>query len=138
MTKENTMKEVQVTVYDKQIYESHSDENENKYRGNLAFKNDNIYITYKEEEQKITTMIKVKDGVVNIKRLGAIKGDLEFSTNKSSKSLYSTPYGQMELEIITNKCDVYLLEKGVKIYIEYKIMMQGSKVSENVYLIVTN
>ncbi len=132
------MKDVQVTVYDKQIYESHSDEGENSYTGNLAFKNDNIYITYKEEEQKITTMIKVKDGVVNIKRLGAIKGDLEFNTNKPNKSLYSTPYGEMEIEIITNKCDVYLLEKGVKIYIEYKIMMEDSQISENVYLIVTN
>ncbi len=132
------MKEVQVTVYDKQIYESHSDEGENKYIGNLAFKNDNIYITYKEEEQKITNMIKVKDGVVNIKRLGAIKGDLEFNINKPNKSLYSTPYGEMEIEIITNQCDVYLLEKGVKIYIEYKIMMQGSQISENVYMVVTN
>ena len=132
------MKEVQVTVYDKQIYESHSDEGENKYIGNLAFKNDNIYITYKEEEQKITTMIKVKNGVVSIKRLGAIKGDLEFNINSPNKSLYTTPYGTMELEIVTDKCEVYLLEKGVKIYIEYKIMMQDTKVSENVYLIVTN
>ena len=132
------MKEVQVTVYDKQIYESHSDEGENEYIGNLAFKNDNIYITYKEEEQKITTMIKVKNGVVSIKRLGAIKGDLEFNINSPNKSLYTTPYGTMELEIVTDKCEVYLLEKGVKIYIEYKIMMQDTKVSENVYLIVTN
>ena len=132
------MKDVEVTVYDKQVYESHSDENENKYIGNLAFKNDNIYITYKEEEQNITTMIKVRNGIVNIKRLGAIKGNLEFDTNKPNKSLYSTPYGEMEIEIITDKCEVYLLEKGVKIYIEYKIMMDGSKVSENVYLIVTN
>ncbi len=132
------MKDVQVTVYDKQIYESHSDEGENNYTGNLAFKNDNIYITYKDEEQKITTMVKVKDGVVNIKRLGAIKGDLEFNINKPNKSLYSTPYGEMEIEIITNQCDVYILEKGVKIYIEYKIMMQGSQISENVYMVVTN
>ena len=67
-----------------------------------------------------------------------MKGNLEFDSNKPHKTLYSTPYGDMEIEIVTNKCDIYFLTKGVKIYIEYKIMMQGEKVSDNIYLIVAN
>ena len=132
------MKETQITVYDKQVYPTHSDEAENKFSGNLTFKNESIYITYKDQEQGITTVIKTKDNMVSVKRIGAMKGNLEFDSNKPHKTLYSTPYGDMEIEIVTNKCDIYFLTKGVKIYIEYKIMMQGEKVSDNIYLIVAN
>ena len=132
------MKEAQITVYDKQIYPDHSDEAENKFLGNFTFKNESIYITYKDQEQNVTTIIKAKNSVVSIKRLGAMQGNLEFDSNKPNKTIYSTPYGEMEIEIITKKCDIYFLEKGVKLYIEYKIMMQGEKVSDNIYLIVAN
>ena len=132
------MKEAQISVYDKQVYEEHSDEAENKFLGNFAFKNESLYITYKEEEQNITTVIKAKNNIVSIKRLGAMRGNLEFDVNKPNKTIYSTPYGDMEIEIITKKCDIYMLNKGVKIYIEYKIVMHGKKVSDNIYLIVVN
>ncbi len=132
------MKEVQISVYDKQIYEDHSDEAENKFTGTLAFKNDNIYIAYKDIEQDVTTVVKVKNNVVYIKRLGSVKGSLEFNLNQSNKTLYVTPYGEMEMEIMTKRCDIYILEKGVKIYIEYKIIMQDAKISDNIYMIVTN
>lgn len=132
------MKEAQITVYDKQIYPTHSEEAENKFPGNITFKNESVYITYKDQEQNVTTIIKAKDNVVSVKRLGMMRGNLEFDSSKIHKTIYSTPYGDMDLEIITEKCDVYLLTKGVKIHIEYKIMMQGEKVSDNIYLVVAN
>ena len=132
------MKEAQTTVYDKQIYPTHSDEAENKFSGNITFKNESVYITYKDEEQNITTVIKAKDNRVSVKRLGAIRGNLEFDSNKPHRTIYSTPYGDMDMEIVTQKCEVYFLTKGVKIHIEYKIMMQGEKVSDNIYLVVAN
>lgn len=132
------MKETQITVYDKQIYPTHSDEAENKFVGNVTFKNEALYITYKEKEQNVTTIIKAKDHIVSIKRLGVMRGNLEFNSSKPHKTIYSTPYGDMEIEIVTKKCEVYFLTKGVKIHIEYKIMMQGEKVSDNIYLIVAN
>lgn len=132
------MKETQITVYDKQIYPTHSDEAENKFLGNITFKNEMLYITYKDKQQNVTTIIKAKDNKVSIKRLGAMRGNLEFDTTKSHKTIYSTPYGDMEIEIVTQKCEVYFLTKGVKIHIQYKIMMQDEKVSDNIYLIVAN
>ena len=132
------MKEAQITVYDKQIYPTHSDEAENKFFGNITFKNESVYITYKDPEQNITTVIKAKDNIVSVKRLGMMRGNLEFDSSRVHKTIYSTPYGDMEIEIITKKCELYFLTKGVKIYIEYKIMMQGEKVCDNIYLIVAN
>ena len=132
------MKETQITVYDKQTYPTHSDEAENKFVGNITLKDETLYITYKDQEQNVTTIIKAKDHTVSVKRLGAMRGNLEFNTTRPHKTIYSTPYGDMEMEIVTKECEVYFLTKGVKIHIEYEIMMQGEKVSDNTYLIVAN
>ena len=54
------------------------------------------------------------------------------------KCLYGTPFGNMVIDIETNNIEVYLLEKGVKIYIEYSMMMENEKVSDNVFMIMAN
>lgn len=132
------MKDIQLTVYDKQIYDTHSDENEKKYVGQITSKGDSVYITYKDQEQDGTTLIKAKGNKVSVKRYGSVKADLYFDPSNTHKTIYYTPYGEMEIEIITKNCDIYILEKAIKINIEYSIYMQGSKVSDNVYLIMAN
>lgn len=132
------MNDVKIQVYDKQIYEEHEDINEMQFEGQTTFKNNSIYVTYKDPEMGVTTIIKIKNGVVFVKRLGALKGDLEFNKQQPHKTIYYTPYGEMEIEIITKECDLFFLEKGIKIYIDYKIIMQGKKISDNIYMIVAN
>lgn len=135
---EKKMEDVSIKVYDKQIYEEHEDVNETEFRGQLVFRNEGIYITFKDEKIKVTTIIKAKNGVVSVKRLGALKGNLEFSTHNSHLSIYTTPYGEMEINIVTEKCEIEVLEKGIKIYIEYKLLMQEELISHNIYKIVAN
>lgn len=132
------MKNVHIKVYDKQTYETHDDTNETEFEGQLAFKNDSVYITYKDHDMGVTTIIKTKNGVVYVKRMGTLKGNLEFDRQKPFQTIYYTPYGEMEIQIITKKCEVYILEKGIKIYIDYKIIMQGKPISDNIYMIVAN
>lgn len=132
------MKDVHIKVYDKQIYETHDDASETEFEGQLTFKNDSIFVTYKDDKMNVTTMIKVKDNVVSVKRLGSLSGKLVFDTQQIHSTIYYTQFGEMEIQIITKKCEVYILEKGVKIHIEYKIIMQGKPISDNIYLIVAN
>ncbi|MDF2613487.1 MAG: hypothetical protein K0S71_1273 [Clostridia bacterium] len=132
------MKDVHIKVYDKQTYETHDDTNETEFEGQLAFKNDSVYITYKDEEMGVRTIIKTKDNVISVIRQGGLKANLEFDTQNPHKTIYYTPYGEMEIEIITKKCEVYILEKGVKICIDYKILMQGKTISDNIYMIIAN
>lgn len=132
------MKEVQIKVYDKQVYPTHFDEAENAFTGNVAMKNDSMYITYKDPASGITTIIKSGKQGVEVKRIGAMGGKLHFERGKSFQTQYATPYGTLPMEIRTNKCDVYLLEKGIKIYIEYMIIMDDAKVSDNTFMIITN
>lgn len=131
------MKDVEIKIYDKQVYETHSDSNEQVFKGQLAYKNNYLYLSYKDTEG-VTSIIKVKEESVSVKRLGAIKGDLKFDTKKPHRTDYQTPYGRMDMEIVTQNCNVYILEKGVKIYIEYKILMDGQLVSNNIYMLVAN
>ena len=132
------MKDVDIKVYDKQIYENSDDVNETEFKGQLAFKNESVYITYKDENMGVTTLIKTKNSIVSVKRSGALKGQLEFNTQRPHTTIYYTPYGEMEIKVITHKCEVYVLEKGIKIYIEYQILMQEKLVSDNIYMIVAN
>ena len=132
------MKEVQVRVFDKQIYPTHSDEAENTFSGNLATKGDDIFVTYKDKSTGVNTIIKASKQGVSVTRLGAMNGKLKFEVGKSHKTLYGTPYGEMHIEIQTSKSEIYLLEKGIKIYIEYKILMDCEKVSDNIFMIVAN
>jgi len=132
------MKEVQVRVFDKQIYPTHSDEAENTFSGNLAIKGDDIFITYKDKSTGINTIIKAYKTGVSVKRMGTMNGRLKFEVDKPYRTLYGTPYGEIPIEIQTSKSDIYLLEKGIKIYIEYKILMDCEKVSDNIFMIVAN
>lgn len=132
------MKDVNIKVYDKQTYESHDDTKETEFKGQLIFKNKSVYITYKDTEMGVTTIIKTKDGIVSVKRMGNLKGNLKFDTGSPHTTIYYTPYGEMEIQIITQKCEVYILERGIKIYIAYKILMQGKLISDNIYMIVAN
>ncbi|MBQ8997988.1 MAG: DUF1934 domain-containing protein [Clostridium sp.] len=132
------MKQVEVKVYDKQTYDTHFDANEVSYKGQLAFKNEGIFITYKEPKNNNTTMIKARDNKISVKRYGEMKADLFFDKDMPHKTIYYTPYGPMEIEIKTHTCETYILEKGIKIYIEYSIWMQDKKISDNTYMLVAN
>ena len=132
------MKEVQIRVYDKQIYSTHTDEAENTFSGKIAVRENDIYILYKDEQTQTRTTIKATQKGVSVKRVGAMNGMLQFNKEEIKRCLYGTPFGNMLIDIETNNIEVYLLEKGVKIYIEYSMMMENEKVSDNVFMIMAN
>ncbi|WP_180270774.1 DUF1934 domain-containing protein [Sporanaerobium hydrogeniformans] len=132
------MQDVTIKVFDKQIYESHSDTNETKFKGQLTYKGSSVYITFKDTQTGVTTFIKAKKGIVSVKRMGSLQGNLEFNREMPHRTLYFTPYGEMEIQIITHSCQVEAKEKGIKIALDYQIRMQGKKISDNIYIIEAN
>lgn len=132
------MRNVKVTVYDKQVYPTHFEEAEHVHQGSVTLKNNHIYVTYKETETGITNLIKTSDEGIVVKRIGALGGQLRFEKGKVHTTQYATPYGIMPLEIQTTKCDIYMLEKGIKLYIEYMLFMEKEKVSDHTLMIITN
>lgn len=132
------MNEVQIRVYDKQIYTTHSDESQNTFKGKIAVKDTDIYILYKDQSTQTNTTIKVSEKGVSVKRAGAMNGTLQFDKEKTTRCLYGTPYGNMLLDITTTNIEIYLLEKGIKVYIEYTTMMDGEKISDNTLMVMAN
>ncbi|MBE6023965.1 MAG: DUF1934 domain-containing protein [Cellulosilyticum sp.] len=132
------MKDVQIRIYDKQIYSSHFDESQNEFKGKIAVKDNDIYILYKDQTTQTNTTIKASEQGVSIKRTGAMNGNLQFEKGKTTRCLYGTPYGNMLIDIETANIEVYLLEKGVKIYIEYAMLMDGEKMSDNIFIAMAN
>lgn len=132
------MKDVQIRVYDKQIYPTHFDESENSFKGKISMKNNDIYLLYTDENTQTKTTIKVSGQGITVKRSGGMNGTLQFDKEKITRNAYRTPYGNMLIDIETTNTEVYLLEKGVKINIAYTMLMHGEKISENAFMVMAN
>lgn len=87
------------------------------------------YLNYIDSEisgsEKTNVIIRVKEDVVSVKREGSINSVLHYAKNKRTKSLYKTPYGDLEVEILTEKLRIRKNEKQGEIYIEFVVCIGG-------------
>lgn len=85
------------------------------------------------EETKIsgmegtTTTLEIENEKVTLIREGATEARMIFDYNDPTVSLYSTPYGSLQISILTRKLDVDVNDKGGKIDIDYEISIGGDK-----------
>lgn len=97
---------------------------------------DSIIINYDEsdisENKGTKTRLKINKNKMIMTKVGNISSRMEFEENKSYNNLYTTPYGNFNLDfntiIFNNNLDEF--GKG-SIYIEYKIIFGGSDESYN-------
>lgn len=133
------MREEQLKIIDSQKYDTHQDTNETIVQGTVAARGDSTYITFKQKDESfgvmITTLIKIKKGVVSVKRQGGIQSSLVFDIIKPQETLYQTPMGEMEICIETHEIENRTTQQNVHLKIGYTIFMQGKKTSENMYFI---
>lgn len=98
-------------------------------------KNDIHYILYKETQitgmEGTTTVVKAAQNAVNIIRFGTVCSNLIFEKGKEHTCTYETPYGLLELIIMTTTIKVNLDEHGGELYIEYEVEMEGQKSGYN-------
>lgn len=140
MTKgEQEMQTLKLKMQTAQAYETHEDQMEEIIEAVVAVKGESTYITFKQEDTNfntiITTLIKIKKGVVTVKRQGGIKNQMEFNVIKPYETLYATPMGEMSIRIETHEIENRVTEEAVHLKIRYSIFMQGNKTSENLYFI---
>lgn len=95
-----------------------------------------IIINYDEsnisEGKGTKTRLKINKNKMIMTKVGNISSRMEFEENKNYSNLYTTPYGNFDLDfntiIFSNNLDEF--GKG-SIYIEYKIIFGGSDESYN-------
>ena len=122
-----------------QQYEDHDNKDEMFVEGVVAQRNGSTYITFKQFDPNynvtISNMVKIKNGVVSVKRTGAIESLMLFDIEKPYATHYETPYGNLNIYVTTHEVKSEIMEEDVRLSIKYEIMMQGKKISDNIYYI---
>ncbi len=98
--------------------------------GQLCQRNGSTYLMYKETElsgiEGCTTSLKISGDTVRMKRFGQIlpiDTVMEFQKGKRYEGYYETPFGAVEMEILTNSVN-NRIEEGV-LDIDYDISLKG-------------
>lgn len=128
------MKEVMMKIVGTQVTADMEEEQlELITEGKLYEKGEAMYLIYDETELSgmpgCKTRLKLKDGTVKMRRVGKSVGidtEIEFEQGKRYNGYYGTPYGPVELEVLTNR-----LENGIRpdgtgsLDIDYSVSLKG-------------
>ncbi|WP_024613966.1 DUF1934 domain-containing protein [Clostridium sp. Ade.TY] len=97
--------------------------------GTLKIDDKEFVALYKETEisgmQGTDTKLRIGENYVVLEREGSTSTKMHFEKNKSTVSLYNTPYGMLELSIDTKELEIDFKEDGGKVTIEYEMQVAG-------------
>ncbi|MEN6414835.1 MAG: DUF1934 domain-containing protein [Veillonellales bacterium] len=104
--------------------------------GHYYRKNGIDYIIYQDRELAeaaldVTTMLKVYPDHVVLVRMGGLEQKQEFRLGEKSHSTYATPFGTMQLAVLTKGMDVTFGVASAAIDICYELEVNGQWQSEN-------
>lgn len=128
------MKEIMVRIKGYQASdESGEDSIEFVTEAKLYKRGEALYLIYEESELSgipgCKTRLKLKGDQVQMKRFGMGSGagsEINFQKGKRYTGLYETPFGAIEMEVLTNKLENTLSEHGDgQIDIDYSISLKG-------------
>lgn len=93
------------------------------------------YILYEEtseDTEGITkNYIKLKDGLLELTRKGAVSARMIFQPGQEHATLYSTSYGTLPLGILTDTVESVFQEDMIQICAAYTLTSQGTPVSKS-------
>lgn len=120
-------------------FDGEEEETEFVTEGKLYKRNGSYYLLYEESEisgmEGCHTSLKYNDKFLRMKRSGEALGNytvIEFNKDKRFNSVYQTPYGPIEMEVLTNRYEQKLTEDGIgSILIDYNINLIGLAASRN-------
>ena len=101
--------------------------------GRFYKKGDSLYLIYDESEfsgmEGCTTSLKVTGDKIRMKRYGDnLIADMaiEFEKGKRFNGYYETPFGTIEMEVLTNEINNQLKEEGIGMLdIDYFVSLKG-------------
>lgn len=131
------MKEVKIRIKGKQRnIEGEENIIELMTEGKFYKKNDSYYIIYDETEisgmEGATTTLKIQGEKVYMKRFGSSASSLVFEKGKKHRTEYFTQYGEMSIEVVTNKMDIDISDLGKgKINLAYRLNISDTLESRN-------
>lgn len=110
--------------------------------GKYYMKNNKHYVLYDEVDEesgiKIKNTIKFNENSAEVSRKGDINGKMIFVNGENNQSLYSTPYGDLLMEVLTKEIKLKHQEDNIQLKIDYELYANNSKVSDNIINIEVN
>lgn len=127
-----------IKVINKQGIDGQTDIVEENADGSYYRKNGKTFILYKVKGESCinSVMITVTDENVTVKRSGEADSIMVFDRMRKTRTRYRTFYGEIELEIHTEKTVNALTENGGKLRLVYTMLMQGQKIYNDMEITV--
>ncbi|MGI6732380.1 MAG: DUF1934 domain-containing protein [Anaerovoracaceae bacterium] len=129
------MKDIMLKIIGKQ-YNTGEEENLMEFvtEGKYYEKGDSVYLVYDESQfsgmEGCTTSLKITGDKIKMIRFGenvGIDTEIEFEKGKRFKGYYETPYGAIEMEVLTNEVVNNIESASVSgsLNIDYHISLRG-------------
>ena len=104
-------------------------------RGFHTAENGEHFIEYEEfdseTDDKTKSSIRFKEGRAEVVRKGNMTGNLTFDVGEKNETTYSTPFGDLNMDIITNNIEIDEGDKQINLKIVYELYAQNEKVSDH-------
>ncbi len=119
-------KDVIISIQGLQHYEGADEDTiELLTEGKLEEADGALRLSYEESELTgmagTTTLFHVEPEKITLLRMGATSSEMVFEQGKRHMSLYSTPYGSMEIGVMARKLSSTLSPTGGRIEVDYDI-----------------
>ena len=118
MTLKNT-DEYTINVRNRQINNGETDYITESGNGSLRIKDGKYYIMYKPEG--VTVMIRIDGNTLTVTRTGDVTSRMEYTLGNTTRFMYNTPYGAMEMELVTNMLAYTIDKNGGEIHLKYDL-----------------
>ena len=107
--------------------------------GKLAVQDGALCLSYEESEltgmEGTTTVFQVEPEKVTLLRLGSVQSEMVFEEGRRHMSLYSTPYGDMEIGVRARRLNSTLELTGGRLEIDYDIEINHMLAGQSLFRI---
>ena len=107
--------------------------------GKLAVQDGALCLSYEESEltgmEGTTTVFQVEPEKVTLLRLGSVQSEMVFEEGRRHMSLYSTPYGNMEIGVRARRLNSTLELTGGRLEIAYDIEINHMLAGQSLFRI---
>lgn len=106
--------------------------------GEMFEKDNQIYVSYEEAADDVSgedceiikSMMKVKPDQIEIIKRGPTETHMIFVEDKDTLSYYSTPFGELEVSIHTDRLERIQMDSGFRILLEYVLEVNATHMSD--------
>lgn len=85
-----------------------------------------------ESNFKTKNILKFNNNKAEIERNGEFAGTLTFEVGERNESLYSTPFGELFWEVVTEDINLNEKDDEISLKIRYELYAQNEKVSDHI------